>query len=55
MSRDFVVSLEDRFSFELWTVGSPGLDHCSEAARPRMAVGEMLRGLADIGVYGCCW
>ena len=52
MSRDFVASPEDRFSFGLWTVGNPGRDPFGEAVRPRMAVDEMLRGLADIGVYG---
>ena len=43
---------ENRFSFGLWTVGNRGRDPFGDAVRRTIEVPEMLKGLADIGVYG---
>jgi xylose isomerase len=43
---------EHRFAFGLWTVGNRGRDPFGEAVRPPIAVTDMLKGLADIGVWG---
>lgn len=43
---------EHRFAFGLWTVGNRGRDPFGEAVRPPIEVTEMLKGLADIGVWG---
>ena len=52
VSRELSVRPEDKFTFGLWTVGNRGRDPFGEAVRPKMEVSDMLRGLADIGVYG---
>lgn len=52
MAREFQATPEDRFSFGLWTVGNRGRDPFGEAVRPKIEVVDMLRGLADLGVYG---
>ena len=49
---DLVATPEDKFSFGLWTVGNRGRDPFGEAVRPKIEIDDMLRGLADIGVYG---
>ena len=49
---EFVARPEDRFSFGLWTVGNRGRDPFGEATRPRMETLDMVRGLADLGVWG---
>lgn len=43
---------EDRFAFGLWTVGHPGHDPFGVATRPVQEPGELVRKLADIGVWG---
>lgn len=43
---------EHRFAFGLWTVGNRGRDPFGEAVRPPIEVTDMLKGLADIGVWG---
>lgn len=43
---------EHRFAFGLWTVGNRGRDPFGEAVRPPLEVTDMLKGLADIGVWG---
>lgn len=43
---------ENRFSFGLWTVGNRGRDPFGEATRPKLETDEILRGLADLGVWG---
>ncbi len=52
MAKDFTPRPEDRFSFGLWTVGNRGRDPFGDAVRRTIEVPEMLKGLADIGVYG---
>ena len=52
MARNFVAQPENRFSFGLWTVGNRGRDPFGDAVRRTIEVPEMLKGLADIGVYG---
>ncbi len=49
---DFTPRPEDRFSFGLWTVGNRGRDPFGEATRPKLETDEILRGLADLGVWG---
>ncbi|MHB1066142.1 MAG: xylose isomerase [Candidatus Nanopelagicales bacterium] len=49
---DLTPSPENRFSFGLWTVGNRGRDPFGEAVRPKLATTEILKGLADIGVWG---
>ena len=43
---------EDHFSFGLWTVGNRGRDPFGEATRPKIEAADMVRGLADLGVWG---
>jgi xylose isomerase len=43
---------ENRFSFGLWTIGNRGRDPFGEAVRPKIEIADMLKGLADLGVYG---
>ncbi len=49
---DYTPRPEDRFSFGLWTVGNRGRDPFGEATRPKLETDEILRGLADLGVWG---
>jgi xylose isomerase len=49
---DLTARPENKFSFGLWTVGNRGRDPFGEAVRPKMEVVDMLKGLADLGVYG---
>ena len=49
---EFTARPEDKFSFGLWTVGNRGRDPFGEAVRPKMEMVDMLKGLADLGVYG---
>lgn len=49
---DLIARPEDKFSFGLWTVGNRGRDPFGEAVRPKIEVVDMLKGLADLGVYG---
>ena len=43
---------ENKFSFGLWTIGNRGRDPFGEAVRPKIEITDMLKGLADLGVYG---
>ena len=52
MSADLIPTPEHKFTFGLWTVGNRGRDPFGEAVRPKIEVVDMLKGLADIGVYG---
>ena len=49
---DLTARPEDKFSFGLWTIGNRGRDPFGEAVRPKIEVTDMLKGLADLGVYG---
>jgi xylose isomerase len=49
---DLTARPEDKFSFGLWTVGNRGRDPFGEAVRPKLELADMLKGLADLGVYG---
>ncbi len=49
---DLTARPEDKFTFGLWTVGNRGRDPFGEAVRPKMEMVDMLKGLADLGVYG---
>jgi xylose isomerase len=52
MPTEYAARPEDRFSFGLWTVGNRGRDPFGEAVRPKLELADMLKGLADLGVYG---
>lgn len=52
MSPDLTASPENRFSFGLWTIGNRGRDPFGDAVRPKIEIVDMLKGLADLGVYG---
>lgn len=52
MSNDLTARPEHKFSFGLWTVGNRGRDPFGEAVRPKIEIVDMLKGLADLGVYG---
>jgi xylose isomerase len=49
---DLTARPEHKFSFGLWTVGNRGRDPFGEAVRPKIEMVDMLKGLADLGVYG---
>jgi xylose isomerase len=50
--QEFVAKPEDRFSFGLWTVGNRGRDPFGDAVRPKVENVDLIRGLADLGVWG---
>jgi xylose isomerase len=52
VSSDLTASPENKFSFGLWTIGNRGRDPFGEAVRPKIEITDMLKGLADLGVYG---
>ncbi len=52
MTFDLTARPEHKFSFGLWTVGNRGRDPFGEAVRPKLELADMLKGLADLGVYG---
>lgn len=52
MSPELNATPENRFSFGLWTIGNRGRDPFGEAVRPKIEITDMLKGLADLGVYG---
>ncbi len=52
MSTDLTPTPEHKFTFGLWTIGNRGRDPFGEAVRPKIEFVDMLKGLADIGVYG---
>ncbi len=52
MSTDLTPTPEHKFTFGLWTIGNRGRDPFGEAVRPKVEIVDMLKGLADIGVYG---
>jgi xylose isomerase len=52
VSSDLTASPENKFSFGLWTIGNRGRDPFGEAVRPKIEMVDMLKGLADLGVYG---
>ncbi|MBK9738423.1 MAG: xylose isomerase [Actinobacteria bacterium] len=49
---EFVAKPEDRFAFGLWTVGNRGRDPFGDAVRPKIETVDMIKGLADLGVWG---
>ncbi len=52
MSFDLTPSPEHKFAFGLWTVGNRGRDPFGEGTRPTIETVDMVKGLADIGVWG---
>jgi xylose isomerase len=52
VSLDLTATPENKFSFGLWTIGNRGRDPFGEAVRPKIEINDMLKGLADLGVYG---
>jgi xylose isomerase len=52
VSTELTPTPEHKFTFGLWTVGNRGRDPFGEAVRPKIEVVDMLKGLADLGVYG---
>ena len=53
MSTDqYQPTLEDRFSFGIWTVGWQGVDVFGSAVRPPMPAERAVRKLAELGAYG---
>ncbi len=52
MPVEFTAKPEDRFAFGLWTVGNRGRDPFGEAVRPKIETVDMIKGLADLGVWG---
>jgi xylose isomerase len=52
VSPDLIATPENKFSFGLWTIGNRGRDPFGEAVRPKIEIVDMLKGLADLGVYG---
>ena len=52
MAKEFTARPEDKFSFGLWTVGNRGRDPFGDSVRRKIEIPEMLKGLADLGVYG---
>ena len=52
MPVEFVAKPEDRFAFGLWTVGNRGRDPFGDAVRPKIETVDMIKGLADLGVWG---
>jgi len=51
-SDSLVPSVEDRFSFGLWTVGWPARDPFGDATRPALDPVESVRRLAGLGAWG---
>jgi xylose isomerase len=49
---EFAPTPENHFAFGLWTVGNRGRDPFGEAVRPKLETVDMIKGLADIGVWG---
>ena len=49
---EFSARPEDHFSFGLWTVGNRGRDPFGEGTRPKIETVDMVKGLADLGVWG---
>ena len=52
MPVEFTATPEDRFAFGLWTVGNRGRDPFGEGTRPKIETVDMIKGLADLGVWG---
>jgi xylose isomerase len=52
VSPELTASPDNKFSFGLWTIGNRGRDPFGEAVRPKIEISDMLKGLADLGVYG---
>jgi len=52
VSTELTASPDNKFSFGLWTIGNRGRDPFGEAVRPKIEISDMLKGLADLGVYG---
>jgi xylose isomerase len=52
VSTELTATPENKFSFGLWTVGNRGRDPFGEAVRPKIEMVDMLKGLAELGVYG---
>jgi len=48
----FAPTLEDRFSFGLWTVGNPGRDPFGAAVRPVQDPCHLVRRLGECGAWG---
>jgi xylose isomerase len=49
---EFAAKPEDKFAFGLWTIGNRGRDPFGEAVRPKIETVDMIKGLADLGVWG---
>jgi xylose isomerase len=52
VSSDLTARPEDRFAFGLWTIGNRGRDPFGEAVRPKIETVDMIKGLAELGVWG---
>ena len=49
---EFSPTPENHFAFGLWTIGNRGRDPFGEAVRAKVETVDMIKGLADIGVWG---
>ena len=49
---EFTPTPENHFAFGLWTIGNRGRDPFGEAVRAKVETVDMIKGLADIGVWG---
>jgi len=49
---EFTPTPENHFAFGLWTIGNRGRDPFGDAVRPKIETVDMIKGLADIGVWG---
>jgi len=49
---EFTPTPENHFAFGLWTVGNRGRDPFGDAVRAKLETVDMIKGLADIGVWG---
>jgi xylose isomerase len=49
---EFTPTPENHFAFGLWTIGNRGRDPFGEAVRAKLETVDMIKGLADIGVWG---
>jgi xylose isomerase len=52
MTDPYVPTLDDHFTFGLWTVGNPGRDPFGLETRPPLDPVDAVRRLADLGAYG---
>jgi xylose isomerase len=52
VSSELTARPENKFAFGLWTIGNRGRDPFGEAVRPKIETVDMIKGLADLGVWG---